>query len=154
MGIHTGKLPNTQPLGRASATLINDDMHAALSRNERLVFNLLANSSKALKAYDLLNQLHDEGLRAPMTIYRALDTLKARGLVKKVVSLNAFVAVNDDGHSKAKSQTYAFLICRGCHKVRQITIDETYVDAMFATETVAAGDVCIEAFASCESICR
>ena len=81
-----------------------------LTRNERLVFAALSESGGPMKAYDLLARLKDAGVRAPMTIYRALDGLAAKGLVHKIDALNAFVICShDSGHSVQK-----FLICRDC----------------------------------------
>lgn len=63
-----------------------------------------------MKAYDLLERLKGEGVRAPMTVYRALDGLAAKGLVHKIDALNAFVVcAHNGGHEVEK-----FLICTQC----------------------------------------
>lgn len=81
-----------------------------LTRNERLIFATLSNSGGPMKAYDLLERLKNEGVRAPMTVYRALDGLAAKGLVHKIDALNAFiVCAHDGGHGVEK-----FLICSQC----------------------------------------
>ena len=120
-----------------------------LRRNEQLVYDALHQSETPLKAYDLLEDLQDHGLRAPMTIYRALDALIAKGHVKKIASLNAFVTVRPS----RKAQARAFLICRDCMQAREITLDEKQVANLFAPLSVAADDVRIEAFGDCDQVC-
>ncbi len=63
-----------------------------LTRNQQLVLDRLAASPAALTAYDLLDQLRPAGLRAPVQVYRALETLGQRGLIHRIESLNAYVA--------------------------------------------------------------
>lgn len=120
-----------------------------LKRNEQLVYDALRQSRTPLKAYDLLEELQDHGLRAPMTIYRALDALIAKECVTKIESLNAFVALDCDARPRAR----AFLICRQCMQAKEITLDEQQVTAMFSPIEVSAGDVRIEAFGDCHQVC-
>jgi len=89
-----------------------DPIPAPLTRNERLVYEQLKAAHAPMKAYDLLDALHDFGLRAPMTIYRALDGLQAKGLAQKVLSQNAFVCVDE----AARPQPRAVITCRRCGK--------------------------------------
>jgi Fur family zinc uptake transcriptional regulator len=63
-----------------------------------------------MKAYELLECLREEGINAPMTVYRALGRLAERGLVRKIESLNAYYALP----SGAEGGCAAFLICRHC----------------------------------------
>ncbi|HCP01790.1 MAG: transcriptional repressor [Alphaproteobacteria bacterium] len=94
-----------------------------LTRNQALVFSALEGADGPLSAYTILDQLRDDGLRAPLQIYRALDKLVAYGLVHRVESLNAFVACNHptgadvgDTHGAA-----AFAICERCDSVAEFT---------------------------------
>ncbi|MEM1192720.1 MAG: transcriptional repressor [Pseudomonadota bacterium] len=120
----------------------------AFSRNERLVLETLVTTKAALKAYELLDRLHDEGIKAPMTVYRALDRLAARGLVRKISNLNAFVAV-DQAPRQGPS---AFLICRECHKVRQIDVPKDQVNSLFALTDLNDEEIFLEAFADCRTM--
>jgi|GEM_PF-4904904 len=120
-----------------------------LKRNEQLVYNALCQSQTPLKAYDLLDTLQEHGLRAPMTIYRALEALIAKACVKKIESLNAFVAVDFEQTSHAR----AFLICRKCMQAKEIALDEEQVAALFAPMDVSVGDVRVEAFGDCHQVC-
>lgn len=128
----------------------NERLVGSFKRNEQLVYDALCESQTPLKAYDLLEQLQDDGLRAPMTIYRALDALTAMGFVKKIESLNAFVAIGNESKPRAR----AFLICRDCKKAKEITLDERHVIDLFSPIPVSATDVRIEAFGECHQICE
>jgi Fur family zinc uptake transcriptional regulator len=86
-------------------------MPADLTRNQELVLGALNHSPAPLSAYDILDRLRGDGLRAPLQIYRALDKLMERGLAHRLESLNAFVACADE------QGLIAFAICEGCGKV-------------------------------------
>ena len=83
----------------------------------RKVLEMVWQSHKAVKAYDLLDQLASEGGSAkPPTVYRALDFLMEEGLVHKIQSLNAYVGCPHPG----KNHVSQFLICEGCETVEEI----------------------------------
>lgn len=86
-----------------------------LTRNQGLVLGALAHAETPLSAYDLLDKLRADGLRAPLQVYRALDKLVERGLAHRLESLNAFVACADT-HCHRKG-LIAFAICEQCGKV-------------------------------------
>ena len=86
-----------------------------LTRNQGLVLGALNHSEAPLSAYDILDRLRADGLRAPLQVYRALDKLVERGLAHRLESLNAFVACADE-HCHRKG-LIAFAICEGCGKV-------------------------------------
>ncbi len=88
---------------------------ADLTRNQELVLGTLNHSAGPLSAYDILDRLRGEGLRAPLQVYRALDKLVERGLAHRLESLNAFVACAD-AHCHRRG-LIAFAICAGCGKV-------------------------------------
>ena len=90
-------------------------MPADLTRNQELVLDTLNHAPAPLSAYDILDRLRSEGLRAPLQVYRALDKLVERGLAHRLESLNAFVACADE-HCHRKG-LIAFAICEGCGKV-------------------------------------
>jgi Fur family zinc uptake transcriptional regulator len=86
-----------------------------LTRNQELVLGALAHAKGPLSAYDLLDRLRGDGLKAPLQIYRALEKLTERGLAHRLESLNAFVCCAD-AHCHA-SGSLAFAICDGCGRV-------------------------------------
>lgn len=90
--------------------------HNKLSPHSQKVLALLAKSSKPLSAYDILDKLRRFGIKAPPTVYRALESLVERGLVHRIESLNAFVACHDDAHGNDAK----FAVCRGCGTATEI----------------------------------
>jgi Fur family zinc uptake transcriptional regulator len=89
----------------------------ALTRNQKLVFDILERADGPLSAYSILDALRDEGLRAPPQVYRALEKLLETGLVHRLESLNAFVACAHP-HACAHALT-AFAICEKCGAVNE-----------------------------------
>ena len=88
-----------------------------LTRNQELVLGTLAHSDAPLSAYDILDRLRSEGLRAPLQVYRALEKLTERGLAHRLESLNAFVCCADaQCHT---SGSIAFAICEKCGRVEE-----------------------------------
>lgn len=90
-----------------------------LTRNQTLVLDALSATAAPQSAYDLLDRLRDEGLRAPLQVYRALEKLTALGLAHRLESLNAFVAC-------AKPHCHlgglvAFAICQNCGHVHEFS---------------------------------
>ncbi len=91
-----------------------------LTRNQQLVLDRLLASERSMTAYDLLDALRDDGLRAPVQVYRALETLSQRELVHRIESLNAFVACSHHDHAAAA----AFAICDDCGGVSEFSLPE------------------------------
>ena len=106
---------------------------SVLTKNEKLVWDTLAESTEPLKVYEILDKLKEKGVRAPMTVYRALDGLEAKGLIHKLDGLNAFVLCNHDGPHEVQ----AFLVCETCTNVTEFEIDS--VAAGFAPAVRRAG---------------
>ena len=119
--------------------------HKPMTRNERRIYEELRASGAPLKAYAILEKLQGEGIRAPMTVYRALDALIDRGVVKKVTSLNAFAAVQDD----ATQSTGAFVTCRRCGQTREVSLGKALISQLLAPAGMAVEDVFIEAYGEC-----
>lgn len=92
--------------------------HPALKKNQKLVQDVLVAASSPLSAYSILDSLREEGFRAPLQVYRALDKLIELGLVHKLESLNAFVACTHD--ECAIDEPAAFMICESCESVSEL----------------------------------
>ncbi|GKX33943.1 MAG: transcriptional repressor [Rhizobiaceae bacterium MnEN-MB40S] len=89
-----------------------------LTKNQTLVYRTLKSAEEPLSAYSILDQLRDEGFRAPLQVYRALEKLIEFGLIHRLESINSFVACRhpDCGtHEMA-----AFAICESCNRVIEI----------------------------------
>lgn len=82
-----------------------------------------------------------------MTVYRALETLIGRGLVRKVASLNAFVATTPETHKGIG----ALVICSKCGRTRSIGIQRKVVESLLTSAGITISDVFIEAFGDCGS---
>ena len=107
---------------------------ARLTRTRRRVLELIWDSHKAVKAYDLLDRLGEtEKSVRPPTVYRALKFLIAHGLVHRVDSLNAFIGCSgsDELHNAQ------FLICQKCGEVSEM--DGEGIDQAVARQAAAAG---------------
>lgn len=83
-----------------------------LTRNQDVVISALKAAGGPLSAYQILDleDVRDKGLKAPLTIYRALDKLIELGLVHRIESLNAFVTCDHEPHVEPA----AFMICQDC----------------------------------------
>ncbi len=80
------------------------------------ILELIWNSHKAIKAYDLLDLVRPINDAAkPSTVYRALDFLLEQGLIHRVESLNAFVGCRSSG----TQHDQLLLICRVCHNIEE-----------------------------------
>ena len=101
----------------ASAEAVCRRRGVRLTPLRRRVLELVWDSHRAVKAYDLLAALGDGlGAAKPPTVYRALEFLMAQGLVHRIDSLNAFIGCPqpDRRHSAQ------FLICGGCGEVSEM----------------------------------
>jgi len=88
-----------------------------LTEIRRQVLELIADSEKPLKAYDLLDQLkNDRTNAAPPTVYRALDFLIENGFIHKLQSINAYVSC----HHPSVVHQVPFLICDVCESADEI----------------------------------
>lgn len=98
------------------------DSRPGLTRNQALVFDTLSGADAPLSAYTILDRLRDNGFRAPLQVYRALEKLVEFGMVHRLESLNAFVACS---HPECEThEAMAFAICEKCGHVSEIA-DET-----------------------------
>lgn len=99
----------------------NESGDQELTRNQSLVFEQLEKFSAPLSAYTILDGVREDGMRAPLQVYRALEKLVALGKVHKLESLNAYIACSHP-HCGAHNVS-AFGICDSCETVIEITDD-------------------------------
>jgi len=89
-----------------------------LTKLRRRVLELVWQSHRPQKAYDLLDLLRDENQRAaPPTVYRALEFLHDEGLIHRIESLNAFIGCGDPTQPHGGQ----FLICRHCGAIAELS---------------------------------
>lgn len=88
------------------------------------ILELIWNSHKAVKAYDLLDLIRPVNDAAkPATVYRALDFLLEQGLIHRVESLNAFVGCRSSG----TRHDQLLLICTACHNVEERSAPQVFL---------------------------
>ncbi|UYG09040.1 transcriptional repressor [Halomonas sp. M4R1S46] len=91
-----------------------------LTPGRRRVLEILLDRRRAMKAYDILDCLAEEGAGAqPPIVYRALRFLVHHGLVHRLESANAFVACRAP---EARHEA-AFTLCRRCGSVEEILLE-------------------------------
>lgn len=93
--------------------------NSELSQHSRKILELLQKQEKPLTAYEILGRLHKCGIKAPTTVYRALNMLVKRGLAHRIESLNAFTAC----HGGEAAHVAHFAVCRNCHAAIEIHDD-------------------------------
>ena len=108
-----------------------------LTKNQALVLGALNHCGNPQSAYDILDRLREQGFRAPLQVYRALEKLVEFGLVHRLESLNAFVACSHPHtHDHDKGVT-AFAICNSCGDVTEF--QEPEIEALLAARNRKAG---------------
>ena len=90
-----------------------------LSKNQKIIFDIINNSSEPLKAYSILFNVQKKGIKAPLQVYRALDKLVEIGKIHKIESRNAFIACQNSSCQISKAT--AFSICESCEQVSEIS---------------------------------
>ena len=64
-----------------------------LSKNQKIIFDLIDKSPEPMKAYSILFNVQKKGIKAPLQVYRALDKLVEIGKIHKIESRNALLLV-------------------------------------------------------------
>jgi Fur family zinc uptake transcriptional regulator len=113
------------------------------------VLELIWASHKAVKAYELLEQIKPLQMAAkPPTIYRALEFLSEQGLIHRVESLNAFIGCrcSDAPHEQL------LLICKNCQEVEERTAPQ--VMQVLEREFAEAGFIVHSKAIEIHGLCR
>lgn len=95
-----------------------------LTKNQTLVMGTLSQANGPLSAYTILDELRDDGFRAPLQVYRALEKLVELGLVHRLESLNAFVACQHTSCGGDRKENVLFAICEKCGNVQELVNDK------------------------------
>ncbi len=123
-----------------------------LGRNDELVLGVLERMGRAMSAYDVLDALRDEGLRAPAQVYRALDKLAQCDKVHRIESMNAFVACSHK-HKAGGHAAVAFCICEDCGDVSEFALAErvSALDAVTKRSGFNARELTFEVKGQCRN---
>lgn len=105
-----------------------------LTPMRRMVLEEIASSHTAVGAYDLLDRLARKGTKrlAPISVYRALDSLVEAGVVHRLESRNAFFACHAP-HASDRRQIV--LACERCGTVAEVTSDAVFDQIATAAAT-------------------
>lgn len=87
------------------------------ARTAGLVLECLDAARRPLKAYEILAAIRPRGVNSAMTVYRALGRLRAVGRVRRIESLNAFLAVPAGKETASPEKTLGVAICDRCGTV-------------------------------------
>lgn len=93
-----------------------------LTPKKKEIFETLFHKKKALSAYEIADLLKEKN-KTPtpvMSIYRALDFFKERGLVHKITSLNRY-SICSHISCKHKHDMPRLAICFNCHSVDEVS---------------------------------
>lgn len=105
----------------SKAEIVCKNKGLRFTKIRRKVLQLICSGHKPLGAYDILDCLREEGIKAePPTVYRALGFLIEAELVHRLDTLNAFIGcVNPETSHQGQ-----FLICRDCKRVSEMNDNE------------------------------
>jgi Fur family zinc uptake transcriptional regulator len=117
-----------------------------MTHNQSLVLEVLRSERRAMSAYQILDALRDHGLRAPVQVYRALESLLEREEVHRIESLNAFVACNHRDHGDLGG----FAICDDCRTIWEFTLPEgAEITALAGSKGFETHQVTVELHGRC-----
>lgn len=88
------------------------------NKHQEIVYKTLEQAKAPLSAYDVMDKLRGKGVKAPPTVYRALESLIKEGRVHRIESLNAFVACGH--HHEHHVHPANFAVCQDCGDVTEI----------------------------------
>ena len=90
-----------------------------LTKNQKIVLDIIEKSSQPLKAYSILFDVKKKGINAPLQVYRALDKLVEIGKIHKIESRNAFIACKNSNCQVSKATVFS--ICESCEDVTEVS---------------------------------
>src|SRR3546814_6660296 len=65
-----------------------------MTHNQSLVLEVLRTEGRAMTAYQILDALREHGLRAPVQVYRALESLLERGSEEHTSELQSLMRIS------------------------------------------------------------
>ena len=80
-----------------------------LSKNQKIILDIIEKSNQPLKAYSILFSVQKKGIKAPPQVYRALDRLIKLGKIHKIESKNAFVACKNDSCTISNATAFSII---------------------------------------------
>ena len=102
-----------------------------LTTKRARILELLINSEIPLSAYNIVELYNEVSLQQiqAMSAYRILEFLQTQQLVHKLSLENKFIACSHIA-CKHDHEVPQFLICRNCHKVKEIGVQKTIIEQL------------------------
>ena len=91
-----------------------------LTKKQSQVMETLTKASRPLGAYTILDELRDDGFKAPLQVYRTLDQLISLGFVHRLESLNAYIVCQLETCSSSDNLNTSFMICELCGLAQEL----------------------------------
>lgn len=119
----------------------------SLTHIRKHVLNTLLTAQKPMTAYEVLDSLAGVGSVSPPTAYRALEFLIHLGFVKRVESLNAYLAL-DRGPSDLPVPLF---VCEACGQAEEVDAPEAVRELMqsVADQSLGAQHASLEIRGDC-----
>lgn len=107
------------------------DANVPITPKRLVVYATLLKAGHSLSAYELITQVHAnyQILLTPISIYRMLDFLESKNLVRKLKSAGKFLAI-DPTKNVADAHVLQFLICRQCGDVKELEVEQRIIDEL------------------------
>jgi Fur family transcriptional regulator, zinc uptake regulator len=133
----------------ATAETLCQSRGVKLTRARRQLLEILCESRRPLRAYELLARLEAVVGHTvqPPTVYRALEFLVAQRLVTRIESRNAYIACAHPDHS----HHCVFFVCDGCGESREV--ENLPLQALVARDARAIGFRLFRAVVELQGIC-
>lgn len=102
-----------------------------LTDKRKRILEIILRSDVPMSAYEVADAYnrHSETSMPPMSVYRILDFLVSEELAHKLASANKYIACSHIA-CKHSHEIPQFLICRTCHKVKEIAIKKAIVEEL------------------------
>jgi Fur family zinc uptake transcriptional regulator len=107
----------------------------SLTAIRKHVLNVLLDADHPLTAYEVLASLDGVGSVSPPTAYRALDFLLHLGFIKRVESLNAYVAL---AHGPS-DLPIAFFVCEKCGQAEELSAADSVIGLVSTADNQGFG---------------
>lgn len=110
---------------QTKAKRVCSDANIAMTPKRLEVYTTLLKAGHPLSAYELIDAVKTDFARqlTPISIYRMLEFLEQKHLVRKLKSASKYVATNLAAEANSH-QVSQFLICGECGEVKELGVDE------------------------------
>jgi Fur family zinc uptake transcriptional regulator len=119
---------------------LNNASMPKLTGNETIIYYALDSFNRATKAYELLDHLRPTGINAIPTVYRALNGLMKKGLVRYITTTQTYITLSEVCIEDDEERL--FFVCSNCSHVSTVeaedVVNELQANAEAAGFTIRA----------------